>query len=46
MAAQSSEPEARPRPGVLGYGHMLLMVGLAMMATGSVLLKKIVSFRG
>ncbi|HEY2937190.1 MAG TPA: VWA domain-containing protein [Gaiellaceae bacterium] len=27
-------------------GHMLLLVGLAMMATGSVLLKKIVSFRG
>ena len=27
-------------------GHLLLLVGLAMMATGSVILKKIVSFRG
>jgi ureidoacrylate peracid hydrolase len=26
MAAQPNEPEARPNPRVLGYGHMLLMV--------------------
>jgi Flp pilus assembly protein TadB len=27
-------------------GHMLILIGFAMMAVGSLILKKIVSFRG